>query len=553
MDVVAGKIPNSKFVIGACERFLRDYEKTNKPEIKYFFDPEKAEDYLRKVQQFKHVIGDWSTPENPTNNIIYLDWQCFVFMAVIGFRMKENPRYPRFRTAHIEVPRGHGKSCVASQACLYFVGLDKPRMGSQISCFATKKEQARIVLDSARAMGQKSPEYLKATGVEVQAHKIVHDSSFSFVRPMSSDSNGLDGLNDILSVMDELHQMDRKLFDVVSSGMSKRRDSLMLCITTAGLDTSSVGFTQSQYAKKVCTGDIEDDTFFAIVYTIDEGDDYFEESTWRKANPSFGGSVDPVTFAAKAKKAREVPADLPGFLIKHLNVWISEAAAFFDMASYDKCADPEMKLEDFLGQKCYVGIDLSSKIDLTSFGYVFKKDGIFYIFDKSYIPEATVERATIDLYRNSIESGHLIATSGEAINYEYLRQEFMKDFKRFKIPEAMYDPWAAPSFAQDLTKEKVEMVEFRMNTANLSEPTKHLDALIRSGKIRHNGSPLLRWCMSNVVCKEDNNRNVFPSKNERRLKIDPVIAIIMALARWYNEEENDTSSVYETRGLRTLD
>lgn len=550
LDVVMGDIPNCVYVIGACSRFLKDFDKAQDPSNYYFLDLDRAEGYLKKVQSFEHVIGDWSTPENPDNKIIYLPWQKFVWMNIVGFRHRSNPRNPRFRVAHVEIPRGQGKSAMASQACLYYVGLDKPLMGNQISCFATKSDQSRIVLDSARAMANKAKNYTKATGVEVQAHKIVHSASNSFVRAMAADSNGLDGLNDILSVMDELHAMSRNLFDVVYSGMSKRRDSLMLCITTAGFNNDSVGYSQSVYAKKVARGEVDDDQFFSVIYTIDEGDDIFAEDTWKKANPSYGFSVDPVSLEAKSKKARETPSDLPNFKVKHLNVWLSEARAFFDTTAWDKCADPSLSIEQFFGEKCYAGIDLASKVDLTSFAYIFRKEGIYYIFDRTFIPQVTAEQARNALYDNCIGKGHLIATPGEAIHYPHLREDFVGMSKKVKVMEALYDPWNATSFAQDCIDDRIEMVEFRMNTANLSEPTKNLDALIRQGKVRHNGSPLLRWCLSNVVCKEDAAGNVFPRKSNEKLKIDPIVAIIMAVARWMNEAEEE--SVYESRGITFL-
>lgn len=440
-------------------------------------------------------------------------------------------------------------SLLASQAVLYFLALDDPR-GNEISCAATKKEQARIVLDSARAMARSNKKYLEATGVEVLAHKIVHDKSNSFVRALSSDHDSLDGLNDVLCVMDELHAVSRELFDVIYSGMKKRRDSLMLCITTAGFNTDSVGHSQSVYAKKLLTGDIEDDTFFAIIYTIDEGDDLLDPKAWMKANPNFGVSVDPIVFEATAKKAMITPSDLPNFKVKNLNIWISEAQAFFDLAKWDKGADKSLKIEQFYGEKCYVGIDLASKIDLTCLAYVFKKDGIYYIFDRSYVPQRRVEEINNVLYDECVHRGQLIATKGEAIHYPHIQDEFKKDIKNFDIIAAHYDPWCATQFAQELCRERVDMVEFRMTTGNLSEPTKVLDALIREGKIRHNGSPIMRWCVGNVVCKEDANGNIFPRKSHEDLKIDIAVAIIMAIAGWVQNDNNN--SVYEDQGIRIL-
>lgn len=545
IDVVNGKIPNCIWAIGACKRFLRDIDRCKDPSLYFYFDVERAETYLRKVQLLHHVIGEWDTP-----NIEYLSWQKFLWMNIIGFRHRKNPRNPRYRVAHVEVPRGCAKSTMASQAALYFVGLDTPLMGNQVSCFATKSDQARIVLDASRAMAMKSEKYRKASGVIVEAHKIVHKESFSFVRAMSSDDKGMDGLNDILSICDELHAMSRDLFEVVSSGMSKRRDSLMLCITTAGFDMEGIGYSQSNYAKKVALGEFEDDQFFAILYTVDVGDDLFEELTWKKANPNYGYSVDPITFAAKALKAREVPADLPNFKVKHLNVWLSESKSYYDVNKWDDCADPNLKFEDFHQKYCYSAIDLASKVDLTSFGFLFREKGHYYFFDKSYIPEKTVEEARNALYDNCIGSNYLFTTPGEAINYAKLEEDFGKIHKSIRNHATHYDPWNATQFAQNLEKSGINVVEFRMNYANFSEAMKTLDALIREKKIHHNGSPLLRFCIGNIVAKRDPAENVYPVKSHPNLKIDPIITLLMCLAGWISEKEEEKA--YEDHGIRYI-
>lgn len=537
-DVVSRKIVACKYIIGACKRYLKDLE-----EKKYPFDVDRAERFLRVVQKFEHVIGEW-----PTKNIVYEPWQNFAMMNIMGF-INPATGYRRYRVAHLEFPRGNGKSLLASQVALFFLALDNPK-GNEISCFATKKDQARIVLDSARAMAKKNQSYRAATGVKVLAHTILHEASNSKIRAMSADNKSLDGLNDILSIMDELHAMGRNLFDVVSSGMSKRKDSLMLCITTAGFDIDSVGYSQSTYAKRVATEEVEDDQFFSLVYTVDEGDDIFSEEAWKKANPNYDVSVDALTFEAKAKKAQEVASDLPNFKVKHLNMWLSEFSSFYDTQKWQLCADENLKMEDFKGEKCIVGIDLSSKIDLTSFGFIFKRDDIFYLFDRSYIPEQTVKDVSNVLYDSCISSGHLIQTPGEAIHYPNIEADFLKFNKDYKILECLYDPWNATAFSQKMTENRINMVEFRFTTANLSEPTKHLDALIRQGKIRHNGSPLLKWCLGNVVCKYDAADNVFPRKTHEKFKIDPVISLIMALASWMQKEQQ--SSIYNTRGIRSF-
>lgn len=539
LDVVNEKIDVCKYVKGACHRYFKDIEKNY-----FIFDLDKAERYLKLTQLFHHVKGkNWKT-----DNITYEPWQNFFLMNIMGW-IDPRTMERRFRIAHVEIPRGHGKSLLASQMVLFFLALDNPK-GNEISTASTKTDQARIVLDSARAMALSNEKYLKATGVEVLAHKIVHAKSNSFVRALSSDAKSLDGLNDILCVMDELHAVDRKLFDVIYSGLSKRNDSLLLCITTAGDNNDGVGFSQSEYAKKVSTGEVQDEQFFSIIYTIDEGDDIYSEKTWRKANPNFGVSVDPITFEAKANKAKITPSDVANFKIKHLNTWISEARAFFDMEKWDKCADLTLKEEDFRGETCFIGLDLASKVDLTATIKVFRKQGIYYIFQTGYLPSDTYEKENNTLYANTKDK-ELIVTPGEAINYEFIQNTIIEDSKKFKIDSVHYDPWNASQLSQNLMKERINMVEFKMNTANFSEPMKNLDALIRQGKIRHNGGQLLRWCMSNVVAKEDHNQNVFPRKSSEKLKIDMAIGLIMAIAGFMVKPEKP-QSIYETRGILTI-
>ena len=547
LDVVEGKIVACVYVIGACQRYLRDIENEN---ANFWMDWDAAEKYLRLVQKFEHVIGKW-----PTKNIVYEPWQCWIWMNIIGFKDKTTG-FRRFRIAHIEVARGNAKSAMASQCGLFMLALDNPN-GNQISTVATKKDQARIVLDSSRAMARKNDSFTRHTGVRVLAHTIVHTKSNSVMRALSSDSGSLDGLNDVLAICDELHAMDRDVFDVVYSGMSKRQDSLTLCITTAGQDVHSVGYSQSAYAKKVATGDVNDEQFFAVVYTLDEGDkkkgippdQWDDPKVWIKANPGLGVSVDIKTLTAKVEKAKVTPADIPNIKIKHMDMWIAEAKAFFDQTAWDACADFNMRLEDFRGEEARMGLDLASHIDIASIGVVFRKNGIYHIFDKSYLPENTVQSKRNTLYLECVEKGFLTATKGNAINYEFIQEEMLKVAKDVRVKECLYDAWNATETAQKLA-DKIEMVKIAMNVANFSEPMKKLDAAIRKGQVKHNGSPLLRWCLGNVVAKEDHNGNVFPRKSHPDLKIDPIVAILMAMAGWVND--TDGTSVYETHGIRTL-
>jgi phage terminase large subunit-like protein len=526
-------------VRNAVDRYFKDLKKIELGESDYYLDYEKAERYLRLVQKFKHVKGaNWKSPY-----IEYEPWQCFLFMYLMGMMNKSTGRR-RFRSAYVQVPRGQGKSALASQMGLYFLSLDKEE-GPEVICASTKKEAARIVFDSSRFMALKNQSYLKNTGTEVLAHTITHRASNGIMKPVASDSQSMDGLNPSLIIGDEIHEWKRKLYDVLDSSLTKRDDSLFFMISTAGLSTEGIGHEIYAYSKKVLSGEVEDDTWFSIIWEMDIDDNWQSPEVWKKVNPNWGVSVDPVNFEAKAKKAKETPASKYNFLVKHLNSWQNSHAPFFSVDHFDKC-DDSAKLINMRNEKCFLGVDLASKIDLACVSAVFKPDK-YVVLNQSWLPEAAMMNNKNAKYERWVEEGHIRLIPGEVIDYEVIEKYILEFCEEYSVLDIMCDPWQAQQMIQNLEKENKPVTEFRMNTSNLSEATKELDAAIRGNNLIHNGSGLFRWCLSNVVCKFDAANNVYPRKESNRLKIDEAISSIMGVAAWINESLEE--SIYESRGL----
>lgn len=542
---VDGQEVISQITLATCKRFFKDLDRIkNDPECPFYFDYEKSERYLTLVQKFKHVKGrDWKS-----ELITYEPWQNFFFACIMGFMSKKTGRR-RFRSVFLEVARGNAKSTMSSQAGLYFLALDG-EVGPDIFCASTKKDAARIVFDASRDMALRNESFLKSTKTEVQMHKLLHSPSSGVMKPVASDSKNMDGWNPSLIIGDEIHEWNRKLYDVLDSSLTKRNDSMFLMITTAGLSTEGIGYETHCYSEKVIRGEVEDDTWFGLIYTLDKGDDWQNPKVWSKANPNWGVSVDAVNLEAKAKKAAETPASQLSFKVKHLNLWQNQTAPFFNLDKWDLCTDKSLKIENFRGEKCFLGIDLAAKVDLCALVYIFRKNGKYYKFFKAYLPQAKIDDNRNVMYRRWVDEGYLNVHPGEVINFEKIQDEIIADSKIYKIVTAFYDPWSANETGQRLIKERVEAAEFRMTTQNFSEPMKKMDALIREGKMVHDGNPVARWCYGNVEVKYDANDNVFPRKNHERLKIDIAVASFMPMAGWISDQGKE--QVYESRGLRHI-
>jgi hypothetical protein len=199
--------------------------------------------------------------------------------------------------------------------------------------------------------------------------------------------------------VDELHaHRTRKVFDVLETATGARSQPLLWLITTAGFDRSGICYEQRTYLTKILDEVVKDDTYFGVIYTIDDGDDWSDPKVWAKANPNYGVSVQPDDIGRLCVKALKMPSAQNNFLTKRLSVWVNADSAFFSMTGLAKCADWHMKPEDFRGEPCWIGIDLASRRDIAPRVQLFRRGGHFYCFARYFLPESEIENSKNSQY-----------------------------------------------------------------------------------------------------------------------------------------------------------
>ena len=359
-DVQLGIIPSCVFVEQACERFRRDLNRQGSVDFPYEFRESEAKRAVAAVEMFPHIKGPLAGQK------ISLElWQKFIIANPYGwYEPKTGAR--RFKKAYNEVPRGNGKTAMAAPICLYALALDGEG-GAEVVSAATTRDQAKLSWKTARAMVRKSPEFASAFGVVPLAHSIEHPASNSEFIALSTEGQHQDGLNLHFSLIDEHHaHKNREMTDVIVTGSGKRPRSIVFIITTAGSDMASVCYEYHEHAVKVLSGAVVDESFFAIIFTVDEKDkeNWMDPSTWEKANPNLGVSVDIEQLKSTCTMAMASPSSQNAFKTKHLNIWVNTGGAWMDMVRFEKCKRGELKLEDFEGRECFLIVDLATKIDL---------------------------------------------------------------------------------------------------------------------------------------------------------------------------------------------
>lgn len=521
-DVLGGKIPACKWVKLAADRQLADLKTYAGSRSPYVFDENEANRVCKFIELLTHTKGELAGTR------IHLEpWQVFILTTVFGWlRRADGGR--RYRRAYVEVSRGNGKSTLCSGIGLYCLLADREG-GAEVYSFATTRDQAKIVFGDAKVMAERNAPLRNKFGLQVLANALYVPTSNSTFQAKSAEGSTLDGLNTHLAIIDELHaHKTRAVYDVVETSTGKRKNSLMFVITTAGFDTSGICYEVRTMVTKVLEKSVVDETQFGIIYGLDEGDDWTTVEALEKANPNWGISVRPEIITSLMKKAIALPSAVNNFKTKHLNIWCSASSAWMDMQAWE-AGEINVDRSDFEGQPCYIGLDVGAKNDVTAKVLLFPVGKSFVVFADFYLPEAAVEKSTNSQYRGWVEEGWITQSGGAMTDLARIEEDIRDDLSRFDVKGIAYDPWNALQLATNLGNDGAPMVEYRNTVQNFSDPMKSLEALVQDKRVNHDGNPVLRWMMGNVVAKLDAKDNIFPRKERYENKIDGVVALIMAL------------------------
>jgi phage terminase large subunit-like protein len=553
-DVIDGKIVACRWVILACERYFYDLEHGHERGL--YFDREAAERVIHFIGLLRHSKGKWG--RGGGERIVLEGWQSFIVWNVFGWKRIDNGMR-RFRTLYQEVARKNGKSTIGAAIGLYLAFADG-EPGAEVYSAATKRDQARIVHKEAIRMVRKNPGLRKF--IKIYKDNLNLEQTASKYEPLGGDSDSTDGLNVHGVIADELHAWKtREMWDVLETATGSREQPLLVAITTAGIDRQSLCYEKHEYTRKVLEGwkdnSFEDDTWFGIIFTLDEGDDWRDEKVWIKANPNLGVSKYMDDLQMKAKRAGQMAAALNNFLRRELDMWVQGEFKWMRMDKWRACGGeiPALQLPGQLqGRPCYGGLDLSSTSDITAFLLVFPdEDDYFDIVCRFWIPEDNMLIRTRDQgvkYQEWVKAGFIEATPGDHIDYDWIFEQIEKDADGFDIDQIAFDRWGASRVSTVLQNKGMTMVQFGQGYASMNPPMHELERLVLSGKIRHGNNPVLTWMADNLVARMDPAGNIKPDKDKSREKIDGVVALIMAIDLALRHPE--TKSVYEKRGLRTV-
>lgn len=535
-DVSNGKVLVSRMVSLAVKRFKEDLKRQDTKEFPYHFDSNSADRFIKFAESTKLYSDKWA------GKFLRLeDWQCFIFANVYGWKKADGRR--RFRKAFLQVARKNGKSSMLSVVLLWDLMMVN---GSQCYAGATKRDQSKILFRSLKQTIKQNNALTTRLKIYESTSRITNEAKGGFFEALASDKDKLDGLNPSCAVIDEIgSQKDMSLVNVIESGMVSRPEPLLWEIGSATDNMYSAGKQEHDRAKKILEGIEEDDSFFCIVYELDEDDDWTDESKYRKANPNLDVTVDSETLHNMKVQALSNSSYEGEMRTKCLGQYITPITAWIQPAVWNVSVDNSSKYTVDKDKPYFAvgAVDLSKRNDLTAFTICIYQNEKFFLRHKAYFPLEMMEekmKRDNEMWRKWTEQGYLTATIGSVVDYKVMFKDIMEACDEYRIDHILFDPYNSNSLVTEL-EENYDLVAVNQNIKNLSPFTKRFEEEIYKGNIV-DSNPLMRWEMSNAEVYRDANDNlkvIKPKVKESTKRIDHVITSLMCVGRIGNLLDND--------------
>jgi phage terminase large subunit-like protein len=506
---------------------------------------------------------------------LLLPWQCFIVGSLFGWKLGDGSR--RFRMAYVETGKGSGKSPLSAGIGLYGMVADgEPR--AEIYAAASKKDQAMVLFRDAVAMVRMSPALsgrLGFSGGPGREWNIDYLQAGSFFRPISSD-DGQSGPRPHVALLDEIHEhRDNTMVEMLRAGTKGRRQALIFMITNSGANRTGVCYQYHLYAADVCAGVKTDDSFFAYVCAVDEGDDPLTDpSCWAKANPSLGHTFQARYLEEQVNQARGMPSKEA--IVRRLNFcqWTDAAEHWIGSDLWDRAQADDIDVEALRGLPCWLGLDLSSKRDLTALAAAWRHpDQALSAAVWFWTPGDTLdERARTDNvpYRAWVSEGHLLAPPGRIIDKGHVAQFVARLLLDHAVLAMAYDQAQADDFLRACDEigldawiddgegggDGLRMIRHGQGFAGYQSASTMwmprsigaLEEAIVGDTLRCRRNPVLTWNSASAVLLTDPSGNRKWDKRKATGRIDGMVALTMAVGAATTAGAN-RASVYESRGL----
>lgn len=435
----------------------------------YYYDVEEA----KKVFKF---VSKLTNDRGASRNFDLLEFQFEIVTEILCVKRREDGKR-KHREAHINIPRKNGKSFLAAIIVVYLFFCQRHIFGALFILTANTTKQAGELYGTVEHFIKANKTLRRYCKITSSTKTIIRKDNGNKLMVLSSDADNADSFNDYVAVLDEIHQAKNdEMYGKLRTGQGAWDEPLIMTITTAssGEDPANPEMQLYTMAKKIEAGEVNDPSFYYRIYEADKDCNVEDETQWYKSNPALGVFRKLEDLANFAKRIRLMPLQENMFRRMFLNqhVALDHEKGAINMDLWDLCTK-KVDTKDLEGWKCWGGLDLSSKNDITGFVLVFYEEttGRFIVVPYLYTPKETVayrQHKDNNPYEYWIKKGDLIALDGKYVNFERFLDHAVELDEKYRIEQIGFDQWGSTTIINRL-EDRWDVIPIGQGTKTMTQ------------------------------------------------------------------------------------
>jgi phage terminase large subunit-like protein len=515
--------------------------------------PDEAEAALEIFRDL--VIVD--APGRPTMGEVCLPWSLDLPRQLFGSYDADSGRR-LIRFFFQLVAKKNAKSTTAAGVMLTAL-IRNWRDSGEFYILAPTREVADNSFLPARDMVRADPTLRDLLHVQENLRTITHKRTGAILKVVAADSDTVGGKKTIGLLVDELWLFGKRanaeaMIREAAGGLASRPEGFVIYLSTQSDTTPAGVFAQKlEEFRSIRDGKIIDPRSLPILYEFPQK--MIESGTYREAknfyipNPNLGRSVDPeyiegeLISAERAGKSSLVNAEA-----KFLNVQVSMALrsdSWAGAAVWERGIERGLSLAEVLARSevVTIGIDGGGLDDLLGVAVVGreKKTKRWLGWAHALISDIGIQRrkANIELYDQFEKEGDLTKFKYEQLegdelppNIKYVVDLVQRVKKMGLLAQVGVDAAGIGAIIDALAdigvSQDAETLDAVRQGIALMGAIKTIEIKLADYSFRHNGSPLLKWCVENL--------RVVPTPTAMRVardesgygKVDPAMALFNA-------------------------